>query len=142
MKPKPHVFVPLSAEGALSRLEGRTATVAEILLSAAPDFYSPQDVPAGEWAQQRLVHVSRHEGELKLRLPRGETGQGRLGIEEQVWLLAGAARPNAALSNCTPALGPRKRSVRGRFAQRLMPRSLARTNSIRCRTSGSAGSSC
>lgn len=92
MKPKPHVFVPLSAEEALSRLEGRTATVAEILLSAAPDFYSPQDVPAGEWAQQRLVHVSRHEGELKLRLPRGETGQGRLGIEEQVWLLAGAAR--------------------------------------------------
>lgn len=92
MKSKKHAFVPLSAEEALSRIEGATATPAGILLSAAPDFYLPEEVPPGERVPRRLVHVGRHGGELELTPPHGEVEPRRINVEDQTWLLASAAR--------------------------------------------------
>lgn len=91
MKHKRQAVVPLSAEDALSRIEGGRATTTGILLSAAPEFYSPEAVPPGDRAARRLVHVESRTEELALSPPQGEPEQ-HMDVEDQVWLLASAAK--------------------------------------------------
>lgn len=90
MKPRKHPPLPLSAEDALSRLEG--AKGEGLLLSAAPDFYPTEEIPPEERAALRLVHVRRREGVLHLTPPPADSPQHRIYVEDQVWLLANAAR--------------------------------------------------
>lgn len=90
MKAKKHPPLPLSAEDALSRLEG--AKGEGLLLSAAPDFYLPEEIPPDERAALRLVQVRPSEGVLHLTPPAAESPQHRIYVEDQVWLLANAAR--------------------------------------------------
>jgi glutamate synthase (NADPH/NADH) small chain len=90
MKARKHPPVPLPAEEALNRL--KSAEGEGLLLSAAPDFYLPEDIPLEARAALRLVHVRRVEGVWHLSLPWAEASEHRIYAEDQVWLLANAAR--------------------------------------------------
>jgi glutamate synthase (NADPH/NADH) small chain len=90
MKTRKHPPIPLSAEEASNRLMG--AKGEGLLLSAAPDFYLPEEIPPEERVALRLVHVRWAEGVLHLSPPAADSSQHRIYVEDQVWLVANAAR--------------------------------------------------
>lgn len=121
MKHKRQAVVSLSAEDAVSRIEGVGVTAAGILLSAAPEFFSPEDVPPADRAARRLVLVARRADELVLSPPQGEPEQ-QMEVEDQVWLLASAARTLSRLElpGATPCRVDRRTLSRTKRACRIV----------------------
>jgi ferredoxin len=62
------------------------------LLSATPDFYLPEQIPPEERATLRWIHVHWQESGLHLRPPAADSPQHRIYVEDQIWLVANAAR--------------------------------------------------
>jgi len=88
---KKHVAVSLSPEEARSRLQDPHATDGGFLVTPSADFLPPDELDPRQRSARRAVHIERRSDELELTPPSTSSAE-RIDFEDQVWLLAHAAR--------------------------------------------------
>lgn len=91
MSTKQHVVVQLSPEEARRRVEGLDPTQGGILVTPSSEFYCPAEVDTHTRSEWRCVEVNHDADGLSLTPP-PVTTESRITLEDQVWLLANAAR--------------------------------------------------